>query len=39
VAQRPVRFYLNDQLQSLAAVPPTRTVLEWLREDARCTVS
>jgi xanthine dehydrogenase small subunit len=37
VAQRPVRFYLNDQLQSLAAVPPTRTVLEWLREDRHLT--
>ena len=34
---RPVRFYLNDTLVCLDAVPPTRTVLEWLREERRLT--
>jgi xanthine dehydrogenase small subunit len=37
VAHRPVRFYLKDDLQALSALPPTRTVLEWLREDCRLT--
>jgi len=34
---RPVRFYLNDTLVCPDAVPPTRTVLEWLREERRLT--
>jgi xanthine dehydrogenase iron-sulfur cluster and FAD-binding subunit A len=32
---RPIRFYLNNELTTLDAVPPTRTVLAWLREEQR----
>ena len=35
MTSRPIRFYLNDELTTLDAVPPTRTVLEWLREEQR----
>lgn len=31
---RPVRFLLNDELRELRNADPTKTVLEWLREDA-----
>jgi len=34
---RPIRFIHRGALVELPAVPATRTVLEWLREDARCT--
>ena len=34
---RPVRFFHQGQLRQLDDPPPTRTVLEWLREDAHCT--
>lgn len=34
---RPIRFFHQGQVVELADVPPTRTVLEWLREDRRCT--
>ena len=34
---RPIRFFHQGQIVELADVPPTRTVLEWLREDRRCT--
>ncbi|WP_345149769.1 2Fe-2S iron-sulfur cluster-binding protein, partial [Gluconacetobacter asukensis] len=27
-----IRFYLGDTLCELSAVPPTLTVLDWLRE-------
>jgi len=37
MTSRPIRFYLNDTLVYLDAVPPTRTVLEWLREERRLT--
>ena len=37
MTSRPIRFYLNDELTTLDAVPPTRTVLEWLREEQRLT--
>ncbi len=33
---RPVRFVHRGAIVEVPAVPPTRTVLEWLREDARC---
>jgi len=33
VPTRPIRFWLNDEPVALDAVPPTRTVLEWLREE------
>jgi xanthine dehydrogenase small subunit len=33
---RPVRFVHRGAIVSVPVAPPTRTVLEWLREDARC---
>ncbi len=35
--QRPIRFLHRGALQSVADAPVTRSVLDWLREDARCT--
>jgi xanthine dehydrogenase small subunit len=36
---RPIRFYHHDrgEVVSIDGVAPTRTVLNWLREDAHCT--
>ena len=34
---RPVRFFHRGRIVEVADAAPTRTVLEWLREDARCT--
>ena len=34
---RPIRFIHRGRVQQVSGVAPTRTVLEWLREDARCT--
>ena len=34
---RPIRFHHQGRLVELDGCPPTRTVLEWLREDAHCT--
>lgn len=36
---RPIRFYHHDrgEVVSVDGVAPTRTVLNWLREDAHCT--
>jgi xanthine dehydrogenase small subunit len=34
---RPVRFFLRGEVVAVHGAAPTRTVLEWLREDARCT--
>ncbi len=34
---RPIRFFHQGHVVNLAGCPPTRTVLEWLREDAHCT--
>jgi xanthine dehydrogenase small subunit len=34
---RPIRFVHRGRTVSLSDVPPTRTLLDWLREDARCT--
>jgi xanthine dehydrogenase small subunit len=34
---QPVRFLHQGQLRTVTPSAPTRTVLEWLREDARCT--
>lgn len=34
---RPIRFFHRGQIVSLPDVAATRTVLDWLREDARCT--
>ena len=34
---RPIRFFHRGRIVRSTAPPPTRSVLEWLREDARCT--
>ncbi len=34
---RPIRFFHRGQVVEIARAAPTRTVLEWLREDARCS--
>jgi len=34
---RPIRFFHRGRVKEVTGVAPTRTVLEWLREDARCT--
>jgi xanthine dehydrogenase small subunit len=34
---RTIRFLLNGETREVAGADPTRTVLEWLREDARRT--
>ena len=34
---RPIRFLHGGAIVEVAGAAPTRTVLEWLREDARCT--
>ena len=34
---RPLRFLHRGTVVEVADAAPTRTVLEWLREDARCT--
>ncbi len=36
-AARPVRFFHRGAVVEVAHAAPTRTVLQWLREDARCT--
>ena len=35
--KRPIRFLHRGAVVEASAEPPTRTVLQWLREDARCT--
>jgi xanthine dehydrogenase small subunit len=34
---RPIRFHHRGRIVSVDAAPTTRSVLDWLREDARCT--
>jgi xanthine dehydrogenase small subunit len=34
---RPIRFYYRGAVVEVSTAPPTRSVLDWLREDARCT--
>ncbi len=34
---RPIRFWHQGAVVEVAGAPATRTVLNWLREDARCT--
>ena len=34
---RPIRFFHRGRIVEVSDARPTRTVLEWLREDARCT--
>ncbi|MES2261033.1 MAG: xanthine dehydrogenase small subunit [Pseudomonadota bacterium] len=33
----PIRFYYNGKVQEVASPPPTRTLLQHLREDLHCT--
>src|SRR5881398_3725226 len=37
MSPRPIRFYHRGQLVDAVGGAPTRTILDWLREDARCT--
>jgi len=37
VVPRPVRFVHQGQIQSVEGLPPTTTVLQWLREHVHCT--
>ncbi len=37
MSSRPIRFYHRGQIVEVDDVAPTRSVLDWLREDARCT--
>jgi len=34
---RPIRFVHRAQVQQVEHLPPTTTVLQWLREHAHCT--
>jgi xanthine dehydrogenase small subunit len=34
---RPIRFWYRGTVQTVQDSAPTRSVLDWLREDARCT--
>ena len=34
---RPIRFFHRGQVVEVAGAQPTRSVLDWLREDARCS--
>lgn len=36
-APRPIRFVHQGQIQEVKDLPPTTTVLQWLREQAHCT--
>ncbi|MEO5736596.1 MAG: 2Fe-2S iron-sulfur cluster-binding protein, partial [Variovorax sp.] len=36
-SSQPLRFFHRDRIVDVSGVHPTRTVLDWLREDARCT--
>jgi len=36
-APRPIRFVHQGQVREVSGLPPTTTVLQWLREHARCT--
>lgn len=37
VAERPIQFYFQGKLQQVEQAKPTRTVLQFLREDCRAT--
>jgi xanthine dehydrogenase small subunit len=37
MSTRPIRFFHRGEVVSVDDAPTTRTVLEWLRGDARCT--
>src|SRR5580765_8017521 len=37
LSPRPIRFFHRGAVVEVSDAAPTRTVLDWLREDARCT--
>ncbi len=37
MSSRPIRFYHRGQVVQVDGAAPTRSVLDWLREDAHCT--
>lgn len=37
MTNRPIRFFHRGQIVDIDVASPTRSVLDWLREDARCT--
>ncbi len=37
LATRPIRFVHQGREQQVSGLPPTTTVLQWLREHAHCT--
>ncbi|MDQ6684259.1 MAG: 2Fe-2S iron-sulfur cluster-binding protein, partial [Pseudomonadota bacterium] len=37
MASRPIRFFHHGGIVEVEGAAPTRTVLEWLREDRRCS--
>ncbi len=37
MTSRPIRFFHRGSVVEVDGAAPTRTVLDWLREDARCT--
>jgi len=37
MASRPIRFFHRGEIVAVEPAATTRTVLEWLREEARCT--
>ncbi|WP_326539870.1 xanthine dehydrogenase small subunit [Pseudorhodoferax sp.] len=37
MTERPIRFIHRGQVVEVADAPATRTVLDWLRDDVRCT--
>jgi xanthine dehydrogenase small subunit len=37
MSSRPIRFFHRGAVVEIDGAAPTRTVLDWLREDARCT--
>lgn len=36
-SSQPIRFYHRGQIVEVQGPHPTRSVLDWLRGDARCT--
>ena len=37
MSSQPIRFFHRGSIASVSDAAPTRTLLDWLREDARCT--
>ncbi|MBS0353990.1 MAG: xanthine dehydrogenase small subunit [Proteobacteria bacterium] len=37
MSERPIQFYFRGEIRQIADAPPTRTVLQFLREDAHAT--